>query len=132
MRFVLCFCMIFFVSIGQGQILSSKDLSLKIVGRNIKDTAITVEELSKIEKIEGNYPWIIVNEITVVLAGICLNATGVNSRTCLGNVICGRAKDLLSYVRHSGSGAIVIIESHNSTNKSGNKLAVSPLFLRVK
>ena len=129
MRFIFFFCLVFSTSIVCGQTLVPSDLKLTIVGRDLKDSILTVQELLTIEKIEGNFSWLQVNEVTVVAAGICMNTQGVNSVTCHGNVICKKGKELL---RRCRPGSIVFIESNNTTNRSGLKLPVYSIMIKIK
>ena len=113
---------------ASGQTLYPKDIKLTIPGRALEDLTITVQQLLKIDRITGNFPWLSVNEITVVVSGVCINSTGVNYETCPGNLICEGARELLKMCR---PGAFVFIESYNTTNKSGVKLSVSSIMLKV-
>lgn len=128
MRIFYLITSLFLTTTVGAQALTTKDLRLVLEGRASGDSLVTVEELLKLDKVKGNYPWLTINEITVTM-NICVNSTGLNPITCSGNVICAEAKQFFPRLR---PGAVVLIESINATNRSGHKLPVEPLVLRIK
>jgi hypothetical protein len=117
-----------FVKTLSAQCNKDTELHLLIKGRSIKDSLITVQELLKLDTVSSNCPWLKLNEITIGLDGLCINTNGNNTIVCPGNVICQDAKKYFEYLK---PGAIFWIETHNATNKTGHKLPVRMLALKI-
>jgi len=119
----------------RSQELTTKDFKLLIDDRTFPDSTITISELLQLKKVTTNFLWITFKELAIYIEFKTIeeyksSIYDKNTVTiCNGTYICDSARSLFKKLR---PGNYVTFQASEAPSKSGNKLLVQDLTLRVK
>jgi hypothetical protein len=118
----------------KSQGLTEKDFNLLIDGKTFPDSTTTIDALLKMNIVKANFSWVSFTELAIYIDFRTDEERkhvydGTTVTLCNGNFICDDVRKLFKKLR---PGNTVTFQANNATNKSGNKLIVQDLTLRVK
>jgi len=127
---ILCFTS----SVVKSQQLTEKDFKLLIDGKTFPDSTTTIDALLKMKVVKTNFSWISFTELAIYIDFRTNEERthiydGTTITLCKGNFICDEVRTLFKKLR---PGNTVVIQAHSAKNKSGSRLIVQDLILKVK
>ena len=124
---VLLFSCLVFGLTTKSQSLTEKDFRLMIDGKTYSDSIniISIPELLKLQEVTANFSWITVKSIVIYNHPGCDG----NFRTCLTNIICKDAKEVIKKLK---PGSTVIISVDEAINRQGLKVNIKDIVFSIK
>lgn len=134
-KLIIAFLFLLFSLNVKSQTLTDKDFKLLIDGKT-PDSTITISELLQMKDVEANFSWISYKKLAIIIDFVTDDEhkkgdvyDGLEFIVCQGHFICEDVKKLIKGMRPTNT---ITFQAYEATNKSGDKLNIQDLVLRIK